>query len=246
MSILIKNINGTNLIEFPQGYFTMEIAIGSVNCALVLVGILSETLVIASILRVRQKSVDTLFILSLCCADMIFNLYSFTSLIIVLSAGGWTTGKLGCHISLGVIVSALAISIASVTYITLNRYMAIMRKSNITRKQAQIMIAGAWTSLLLIVLLYIFNEELSNNSIALQPARTYCLLDFASRDSLVVIALITIITFMTFPIIFMIVAYTQIILYYRRMNRSREYVTSEVIIFEDLTFPRCPNQRESY
>ena len=94
MTILLKDI-GTDLIKFPSEYYNTVMIIGSINSILLLLGILFETLVIASILRVRYKSVDTLFVLSLCCADIIFNLYMFGSLVIVLSAGGWSTGKLG-------------------------------------------------------------------------------------------------------------------------------------------------------
>lgn len=90
------------------------------------------------------------------------------------------------------------------------------------------MISIGWTSLLLIVSLYISNDQLTENSVALQPAMTYCLIDFASRDSLVIMALITIVVFLSVPLFFMIFAYSQIILFYRKMNRSREYITSEV------------------
>ena len=95
MSILIKDFNGTELIKFPENYLTVEKIVGSMNCTLLFCGILLESLVIASILRVRQKTVDTLFVLSLCCADMIFNFYIFSTLAILLNAGGWSIGVIG-------------------------------------------------------------------------------------------------------------------------------------------------------
>ena len=95
MSILSRNFNGTDLIAFKPEFYTTEMVISSVNCFLLLLGILSETLVIASILRVRTKTVDTLFVLSLCCADLIFNLYMLPSGLIVVCNGGWSTGALG-------------------------------------------------------------------------------------------------------------------------------------------------------
>ena len=56
-----------DLIPFQSEYYTTEMAIGSINCILLFLGIVLETLVIASILpRVRSyKYVDTLFMLSL-------------------------------------------------------------------------------------------------------------------------------------------------------------------------------------
>ena len=66
MSILIKDFNGNDLIKVPEEYYTTERILGCICAVLLFLGILLETLVIASIVRVRQKTVDTLFVLSLC------------------------------------------------------------------------------------------------------------------------------------------------------------------------------------
>ena len=224
MSILLKKI-GTETIKFPND---LGMIFSGFNILLLSSGMLLETLVIASILRVRQKTVDTLFVLSLCCADMLYNLYMLPSTILLLSAGGWGMGQHGCKLSTAMIIATLAISILSVTFITLNRYMAVIWKKNITRFQALVMIAVTWVSLFATVAIYGTNKEFSENSIALQSSYTYCLLDYTSKEPIVVTNLIVQIVFMSIPMFFMILAYSQIILFYRKMNRIREYITSEV------------------
>ena len=230
MSILIKNFHETEFIKLPgDQYYTLEMILSSIDAILLFLGLGLETLVIASILRVHQKSVDTLFVLSLCCADFIFNLYQIPALLIVLAAGGWQFGGAGCKISTAMIVTTLAISITSITFITLNRYLAILHKQNITRNQAVVMITSAWIVLTAISILYISNKELAEKSIALQPSRLYCFYDFGSDDAVVITGLITILCFMAVPLLFLIIAYSQIIVFYRSMNRRwDEYVFSQV------------------
>lgn len=95
MSILIKDFPSNGIINLIQEYYISEMVIGSINLVFLFLGILLETIVIASIMRVQSKTVDNLFVLSLCCADMIYNLYTFPSVMIVICAGGWATGKQG-------------------------------------------------------------------------------------------------------------------------------------------------------
>ena len=95
MSILIKDFNGTDLIGFKQENYTISMTFLSIDSILLFLGIAFGTLVIASLFRIRSKSVDNLFVLSLCCTDLIFNLYSFTSGIILLASGGWSMGSIG-------------------------------------------------------------------------------------------------------------------------------------------------------
>ena len=226
MSILLKNFNGSEFIPFSQENGETALYLGFLCGVFIFLGILSETLVIASILRVRQKTVDTLFVLSLCVADLIFNIYMFIYIVILLVARGWSIGVIGCKISTAMIIITLATSIASITFITLNRYMAIIWKTNITRFQALVMIAIIWLIFPLIVTLYLTNKELSDSSIALESSYSYCFLDFATTDPIVLTALITIFVFLSLPLFFMFYAYSKIILYYRDMNRKKKKVTS--------------------
>ena len=92
MTILLKDIYGIDLVKIPPENYTETMVIGSINTFFLLCGLLLETLVIVSILRIRDKTVDTLFVLSLCSADLCFNLYMFPNFIIILSKGGWSTG----------------------------------------------------------------------------------------------------------------------------------------------------------
>ena len=245
MTILLKDIYGNDLVKIPQEHYTETMVVGSINTILLFLGLVMETLVIVSILRIRQKTVDTLFILSLCCADLCFNLYMFPSFIIILSKGGWSTGTtiliygtaliqiigvLGCKLTNSTIIATHAISILSVTFITLNRYLLIIWKKAITRYQALAMIAIAWISLPCVISIYGTNKERSDISVGIEPSFLYCFMDFTSTNPVVIVALLIIITFMSAPFAFMSLAYTQIILFYRKMNRSREYVTSQVKI----------------
>ena len=95
MSILITNFNGTDLLKFPEKNYIPGMIISNIDLVLLFLGIVLETLVIAAILRIRSKSVDNIFVLSLCIADLIFNLYMFPSIVIGLVAGGWATGRQG-------------------------------------------------------------------------------------------------------------------------------------------------------
>lgn len=222
MSILIKNFNGSELIPYSHENLEFQLFIVILGSIFYFFGIIFETLVIAAILRVRTKTVDTLFVLSLCVADLIFNLYMSLSNMIVLIAGGWGTGKLGCKISNTIIILGLGISILSITFITLHRYLAIIWKTNITRNQALIMIASIWFTLPLVSILYLSNNELSESSIALQPCYWYCILEFSSTDPVVITAVLTIIVLISTPIFFMSYAYAKIILYYRKMNQRKK------------------------
>ena len=87
-------MNGTDLIRSPEELYNIAMTIGGIVCLLLFIGIVLETLVIVTILRVGHKSVDTLFVLSLCFADILFNLYMLPSVLIVMVANGWSTGKL--------------------------------------------------------------------------------------------------------------------------------------------------------
>lgn len=251
MSILVKNFNESKVIKFKEEYYTALMSIGSIGAILLFLGIIFETLTIASILRVRQKSVDTLFVLSLCCADLIYNLYQITSNMIVLSAGGWSVGQKGCLVSCAMILGTLGISILSITLLTLNRYMAIIWKVNITRTQALVMIGAIWIILCLIVVLYLSSKELSENSISLQPSYFYCLLDFSSNDPIVITALITVLVFLALPIFFLSYAYSKIFIFYRAMNRKKKKDRSAVLHNTDSTRTnsinhRSTNQNENY
>ena len=232
MSILLKDIHDNGTIKFTQDHYTSTMVFIGFNTVFLFFGILLETLVIASILRVRQKTVDTLFVLSLCCADLIFNLFQIIAQPLLLNARGWSTGRLGCQFSVAIIIVTLATSISSITFITLNRYLAIIWKRNITRNQALVMIGFTWISLTTIVTLYLTNKELAENSVALQSPYSYCLLDYTSRDPVVVTTLITTLCFMSLPFLFMTIAYTQIILYYRKMNRKKKKVDSKVLLYK--------------
>ena len=89
--ILLKNFNGTDLIQIKRDdMYTAIVIISYIDFSLLFLGIVLETLVIASILRIRSKSVDNLFVLSLCSADLIFNLYMVSVGVIVMNAGGWS------------------------------------------------------------------------------------------------------------------------------------------------------------
>ena len=252
MSLLIKDFYANGDINPRKDFHTAGFVVGIFNLIFLFLGIVLETLVIASILRVRHKSVDNLFVLSLCSADLIYNLYTFPSIMIVMITREWATGKVGyvflsaritfecdsCKISAAMIILTLSISILSITFITLNRYLAIIWKTNITSFQAIRMIALTWITHLVVIILYASNKDLSESTVALQSSYSYCLLDFISTDPIVITGLITIFIFLSVPLIFMTITYTQIILFYRKMNRSREYVTSEVI--------RCIGNKPSY
>ena len=122
-------------------------------------------------------------------------------------------------------MSTIGVSIMSVTLITLNRYLAIIYKTNITRFQAQVMIAAAWVIIPSLFTLFGTNE----NIVALQPSYTYCLLDYTQRDDGIVTSLlVTILVFLSAPLVFLIIAYSQIILYYRKMNRRKKKVNLAV------------------
>ena len=133
-----------------------------------------------------------------------------------------------CKISVSMIIATIAISITSITFITLNRYLAIIWKTNITRSQALVMITLTWIIFSMMTLLYGLNDNLVEANVALQPSYGYCFLNFSATDPIVIVGLILVIVFMSIPPLFMMVAYSQIIIFYRKMNRRREYVTLEV------------------
>ena len=211
----------------PENILPQKI-IGSIAAVLLLLGIIFETVVIASILRVRQKPVDTLFILALCIVDLLFNLLMFPLLVFNIMAEGWASGQFGCQVAAFFAISAIGISIISITFITLNRYLIIMKQIYISKSQCLWMIAGAYLCMTIFILVYSSNKSLVENSIALQPSLSYCLLDFASIDPIVFTVLITNAVFLSVPVIFMTIAYYQIIAFYRNMNRKKKRAKVEV------------------
>ena len=128
------------------------------------------------------------------------------------------------------IIATHAISILSVTFITLNRYLLIIWKKSITRFHALVMIACVRISLPVLILIYSASQDRSDVSVGIEPSFLYCFIDFTSDNPAIVVALLIILAFMSAPFFFMSIAYTQIVLFYRKMNRSREYVTLQVKI----------------
>lgn len=234
-SILIKNFNGTDVIPFgvdpvESGVFLLF------NGALLFQGLIQETIVVLAILRIRQKTVDTLFVLSLCSADLIFNLYQFCGGAILTTRQGWATGVVGCKINMALILCVLATSILSVTYMTLNRYLVIIWRKYISRPQSLFMIGITWAFFpSLFLIMFMASPELMENMVALQPGRFYCLIDFTSRDPLVTPIVVTTLVIMTIPMVLLVLAYTQIISFYIRMNRSRENIPPQVFYIS----PEC-------
>lgn len=168
MSIAIKDMVGTELIPFGPDFMTFCV----LNDFLLIGGIIVGGIVIASILRLRDKSVDTLFVLSLCLADMTFNVYQLIFNGITCTDGGWKTGWLGCLIANDIVITCLGLSIFSILLITLNRYLLIIWKKRITRIQALVMIAIIWLGLPLIMVLSALVEVYSFDAIALQPSHS--------------------------------------------------------------------------
>ena len=90
------------------------------------------------------------------------------------------------------------------------------------------MITLTWLFFSLVSLLYALNEEMMENSLKLQPSNVYCFLDFSATDPMVIACLITVIVFMFAPFVFMIIAYSQIILFYKEMNRKKKKTSAAV------------------
>lgn len=229
MSILLKDFNGAELIPFVSGQEEATKAILIISYLNLWCGLFLEAIVLSAIGRLRHKSVDMLFTASLCCADFVYNFYLIIEITILLYSNGWSTGMIGCRITATMINIGLGISIFSLSFITLNRYLSIIWKYNISRLQALLMIFSIWIDGPIIgVLLFYYAGEYLNRITALQSSHLYCLLEYSSNDPEATPALLSTLIFVSIPMIFLIFAYSSIIIFYVKANRSREFITSEV------------------
>ena len=196
---------------------------------LTVIGAALETIVIIAIIvdarQAKGMSVDTKFILSLCLADYIFSWYNVLANPIKMAYGAYTFGKYGCIVESGIILSTYAISILSLLAITVNRYLLLMKRIDISDWMANTVVCSIWigTVILLIIMLSIGLE------IGLLWENHYCMIDFTTTNHIARAGAIILITCIILPFFFMSFAYHSIIAFYLESNRRREQGNMQLI-----------------
>jgi hypothetical protein len=135
--------------------------------------------------------------------------------------GGWSLGALGCHANSALIIYTLGCSLLSVFFISLTRYLSLIRNVQFTPRHIDLMIAGIWIAMMVIVgaFLVLLNINKDESYTGLAPTYTYCMIAGYTKKGFApaLLVLLVIVGIM----IFQIYAWTTIVLYYMRTNRSR-------------------------
>jgi hypothetical protein len=143
--------------------------------------------------------------------------------------GGWSLGKLGCRINSTFIIYTFACSLLSVLFISLTRYLSLIRNYQFKPRQINLIIASIWITMMVVAgISLILTQNVEDSIAGLTPTYTYCFVAGYTKKGFPIslIVLIAIVGIM----IFQIYAWTTIVLYYIRMNRRHKKESpSEVI-----------------
>lgn len=135
--------------------------------------------------------------------------------------GGWAVGPDACFWEVILITASLGMSIVNVFLISAHRYLVIIFEHSISQLQAKIIIAISWLGLLALIGGISHIYSLSNGALSgLQNNFMYCYLALSSNDPVNQVVGSLIIFIISSVIIFIIFAYSSIVIKFSRVNRS--------------------------
>jgi hypothetical protein len=200
-----------------------------INRAEFFIGIIIDILIIYSLLKQRDISIDSQFILSLTIADFLFCACFLGPGLYNALKGGWATGQAGCLFSTIAVIYTLGMSILSITGMTLHRYLIVIHQYHLTQKHVYIILSVLWSGLAIIVASFALSQHFREYGVGLTASLLYCFIVLTRRETLNIIAGYTILTFIMIPMTFLVYAYYRIVVTYSKLLARKKIKESESI-----------------
>lgn len=213
--LLLEQINDAYPIHLSPEEMGVNLTVGF----LTLISLVMDGIIIVAIVRQRNIPIDSRFILSLSIADALFALMG-SIVMISTFAGGMVTplDRTACLINAIALVYLCSVSIFSLVALTTNRYLVIMHEMRLSEGRADLLIVCMWIILMGVVVSFSFALNL-DVSISLDVTRAYCGMNWTSSDPLAASANIACMVVIAIPIIFIAMAYSQMIYSYSKSQR---------------------------
>ncbi|XP_052856242.1 protein trapped in endoderm-1 [Drosophila gunungcola] len=138
--------------ELFEGYSDELLTIAWVACIVfIIVGVPGNLLTIVALSRGRQTRNSTaIFIINLSCSDLLFGCFNLPLAASTFMERAWTHGDLWCRLFPMLRYGLLAVSLLSVSLITINRYIIIAHPRQYPRiyqrRYLALMVAGTWVT----------------------------------------------------------------------------------------------------
>ncbi|XP_026837878.1 G-protein coupled receptor moody isoform X2 [Drosophila erecta] len=145
------NVDGRRQVLF-EGYSNELLTIAWVACIVfIIVGVPGNLLTIVALSRGRQTRNSTaIFIINLSCSDLLFGCFNLPLAASTFKERAWTHSDLLCRLFPMLRYGLLAVSLLSVSLITINRYIIIAHPRQYPRiyqrRYLALMVAGTWVT----------------------------------------------------------------------------------------------------
>ena len=125
----------------------------------------------------------------------------------------------GCLLTEALIVFSLGASILSVFAMTLHRYLIVVRRVHITRKQAFGILSGIWVGLAVVVCLFASMGDMGA-AVSLQSNGLYCFIAMHRPDTVTLLASLLVLLFIVGTMVFIVYAYYFIVKRYIDLKKE--------------------------
>ena len=222
-AILLRDLQDGVIIPLTSE----ELSIAWVAIPIASISAIIDTVAIYALLKQRNIPLDTFFIISLACGDLIFALLVLVMEIINTVYGGFALGKTGCRSQSNILLISVGASVFSLLAMTAHKFLHIIHEKQVSPNHVMMMILSAWlVPALSIVPFAIAGSETST---ALQSNKIWCFTSLTNNT----IATILIINSLIGVIVVLIYAHYAIIVKYKKLV-SVSSANHEMVDFERL------------
>lgn len=179
MALIAKDIPIDGVVFYTRTEYAISILI---NGFISPIGIFLGIFVIYAVQRQRPMSNSSLFIVNLCIGDLLVSIAGGGSGITDIIHGGWSTGPTGCIVVSEIMLIGASISILSISALSLERFLLIVKNIQMNRTQTVALIIFIWISSLVILLYPVYLGHSSSFS-GLRPCKILCIIAWWNPDS---------------------------------------------------------------
>ena len=137
-------------MDLPNGLIPIELGPLVVNMVVQPLSTLASLLIIVAIYKAGAYQ-DSKFLFSVCLGDLSYSLSLFVMTVPDLAAGNFVWGKVGCGYFAGLTLISAASAILSLTWMTLNTWLIIIRRYYMSDTLKTGLIVGSWLGLIVSV-----------------------------------------------------------------------------------------------
>ncbi|KAJ3270749.1 hypothetical protein HDV01_007441 [Terramyces sp. JEL0728] len=188
------NLNGVSgqLVEFQNGG---EIAGVVLHTMLGILGCIGVLIVLVATIP-KKNNASTSLLISLCFADLIFCISTTIFGSKDLSAGGWSTGRVGCCFA----------SVFCIIAITLERYRAVLQGRHLDSSEVRFWICAIWISSILIATFPLYTSS-QEYALALHPGKVICAVAWWDRSPMTIVMITISLVTLALSVSFIVYAY---------------------------------------